>query len=266
MANAWIVAPLPVTAAVTTAGTLQKGAGTFLFNDYAGVVCQLACDQASNSASIVVDLGADRTIDTVLAFGVELFPSSGSLTVDYATSAQGAFTGAFGSGAGAALAGSAAMSSGKGVSLWSSAAAVTARYIRLTYAATSTGRSVRLARLVIGKRIQLERNFSYGAAFGVRDLGSLDFSARGVLLRRRGAKLRTVSLTFSHVRKDEVESVTKPLLEQIGNTEMVAIVTDPAANPQLQNRCYFGPLVGDLSHTWVKAASFEAKTNCVSIF
>ena len=47
---------------------------------------------------------------------------------------------------------------------------------------------------------------------------------------------------------------------------MVALVTDPGADPQLQNRCYFGPLVGDLGQTWRNAAAWEAKTNMVSIF
>ena len=75
---------------------------------------------------------------------------------------------------------------------------------------------MRASRVVIGKRVQPGRNFSYGAGFGVKDLGSVDFSRRGVLLRSRGAKLRTGSLTFSNLKKDEAEQVFKPLLEYLG--------------------------------------------------
>ena len=263
MANAWILAPLSP-AAVTAAGSLLAGAALYPFNDYAGVVLQLACDAAGGTAAIVVDLGSDQPVDSVLAFGIEALPSWGTLTVDLATAAQGQFGGGFASSAGAAYAGSTPMSSGRGVSFWTADAPVMARYVRLTF--TAGGQSVRLARVVIGKRIQLGRNFGYGAAFGVRDLGSLDFSARGVLLRRRAKKLRTVGLTFSNINRDEVEAQTGPLLERIGNTEMVALVTDPAPDAQRQNRCYFGPLVGDLSHSWRKAQLFEAKANLVSIF
>jgi hypothetical protein len=136
---------------------------------------------------------------------------------------------------------------------------------RATASASPAG-SIQVSRVVAGQRIALERNFGFGAAFGVRDLGSVDFGRRGVLQRVRGKKLRTVGLTFSNVRKNEVEAQTTPLLERIGNTEMVAIVTDPDAHPERQNRCYFGPLVGDLGQTWRKPDLFEAKANLVSIF
>ena len=86
------------------------------------------------------------------------------------------------------------------------------------------------------------------------------------MLRTRGAKMRTAALTFSAARKDEVEASVKPLLEQVGNTEIIALVTDPAADPQRQNRCYCGPLVGDLSAVWRNAAAFETKLAVLSLF
>lgn len=265
MVNAWILPPLPIAAAVTTVGTLQLGAPDHVLNDYAGVVCQLACDSA-NAASFTLDLGRDQVIDTVMAFGVELFPGNGSLAVQYATSAQGPFTGAYGTLAGAAFAGSVPMTSGKGVSLCAADAPVTARYVRLVYTATIGGRAVRLSRVVIGQRIVLARNYGYGGTFGVRDLGQLDYSRRGVLMRNRGAKLRTAALTFSNVMRDELEASMRPLLERIGNTEMVAIVTNPEADAQRQNRCYFGALVGDLGHSQRNAVAWEAKINLASRF
>ncbi len=203
-----------------------------------------------------------------MVFGAAGATTAWTMSIDVATQAQGSV---FNPGAYTAgnvqqfLAGSEMPTSRNGVSVWQApGAAITGRYWRIVIGLPSGAATI--ARMVIGKRIQLDRNFNYGAAFGVRDLGSLDFSARGVLLRRRAKKLRTVGLTFSNIRKAEVEAVTQPLLEQIGNTEMVALLTDPAPDPQRQNRAYYGALVGDLGHTWRNAAAFEAKANLVSIF
>ena len=83
---------------------------------------------------------------------------------------------------------------------------------------------------------------------------------------RRGVRLRTVSLTFSSIRKDEAEAQVRPLLEQIGNTDMVALCIDPTVDAQRQNRCSYGPLVGDVQLKWRNAAAWEAAINQVSIF
>lgn len=264
MSNAWIIAPLPIPAAAAS-NTAAGRDPLFVANDYAGVVWQSSGEAAP---WLRLDLGVDTSIDTIALFGLAGLTNANTVTIQTATAAQGT-----GFGAGAftafatavsALAGTAMPVSGKGIGLFSLPAPVTARYVKISF--TGLGSAIQIARAVIGKRIQLDRNFGYGAAFGVKDLGSLDFSTRGVLLRHRGAKLRTVGLTFSNIRKDEVEASTKPLLEQLGNTELLALITDPSADAQRQNRCYFGPLVGDLSHTWRNAAAWEAKANVVSIF
>jgi hypothetical protein len=268
MANALMLQPLPVVASRSSGGTITKGAPANLFNDYAGVVFERHCpDAGPYNITLTFDLGVDALVDTVMLFGLELLPAAATMVISHATAAQGDFTGSFSTEAAVpAYAGTIPLSSGKGVGLWAATAPFTARYLQVTLYGTAPGQSARVSRIVVGKRIQLARNFSFGAQFGVRDLGSLDFSARGVLLRRRAAKLRTVALTFSNIRKEEVEASTKPLLEQIGNTEMIALVTDPAEDDQRQSRCYFGPLVGDLSHVWRNAAAWEAKINLVSIF
>jgi hypothetical protein len=236
--------------------------------DYAGIVWQ---GSSHSAQQLDIDLGSDQAIDTIAIFGLVLTPlRPATLQVMAATEAQGQFTTTWWTGAALTLfAGTAMPVSGKGVALWSAPATAgppaAVRYLRLMFDYGSSA-AIEVARVVVGKRIELQRNFGYGAGFGVRDLGSLDFSARGVLMRRRAKKLRTVSLTFSNARKDEVEATVKPLLEQIGNTEMVALITDPAADAQRQNRCYFGPLLGDLSAVWRNAAAFETKINMVSIF
>lgn len=264
MANAWILAPLPIPAAAAS-NTAAGRAPVHVGNDYAGVVWQ---SNGEASPWIVIDLGGDLPIDTVSMFGLAGISTANTLTIQTATAAQG---GGFGGGsytafvtAATALAGATMPLSGKGVSLHSIAAPVTCRYVKIAF--TGLAGAIQIARCVIGKRIVLERNFSFGGARGVRDLGSVDFSARGVLLRRSGKKLRTAALTFSCVNKDEVEAHTQPLIERLGNTETAALFTDPAPDPQRQNRAYFGFLVGDLAQTQRNARAWEAKLNVVSIF
>ena len=275
MANAWILPPLAMPSIAVS--SVAIGAGEYMGNDYAGIIWRSA---AGDSVDIAVDLGSDRPLDALMLFGVDgTVIVAATLEVRLATAAQGPnFSGqsvTTGAGAGNFWAAPAQpllagdrLVSGTGVAIasWDAPAPVAARYILLRIAGMTAAGSVQISRIVAGKRIQLTRNFGYGAAFGIRDLGSLDFTRRGVLQRSRGKKLRTVGLTFSNIYKDEVEAVTQPLLERIGNTEMVALLTDPGTSDHRQNRSYFGPLVGELSHTWRKAALFEAKANMVSIF
>ena len=268
MANAWMLRPL-VPTGLATIGTVTTGQVDYAFNDYAGVVFEMLCDSGAGgmTGSVRLDLGVNTAFDTVMVFGVSRIPSTSSFNVNWATSQQGNFTGAFSTGTPTSVyAATIIPASGVGVTLWSLPSVVGARYLSLDYTALTAGRYLRISRVVVGRRVQLARNFSYGANLGVRDLGSLDFSPRGVLQRRRGAKLRTAALTFSSVYQDELETTTKPLLELIGNTDMLGLVLDPDADAQRINRCYFGPLVGDLGHTRRNAVAWETKVNLVSIF
>ena len=262
MANAWIIKPLAMSS-ISASATNSGFAASNLGNDYAGVVWQTS---VNGYRAIDVDLGADTPIDTLMLFGIGNGATNPSVSTYYKTAAgvAGSWIPAL---VGAALyAGSAPLPAGRtGTGLYDLGNGVTARYVRVELPSNFDG-LIQASRLIIGKRIQLERNFSFGAALGVRDLGSLDFSRRGVLIRNEGKKLRTVGLTFSNINKDEVETLTKPLLEEIGNTKMIALVTDPAPHAQRQNRCYFGSLVGDLGHVQRNARGWEAKVNMVSIF
>ncbi len=277
VANALIIEPYGFS--IARADQLQGCPASNLANDYRGVIWRAP---PGNTASLVVDLGDDRPVDVVMLFGLAgNVPATASVIMAGATSVQGpGFDGQSvrdgGSGPGsfsvetgvAPFAGSDPTSPGNGVLFWRKPSDWPAniRYLSL-YATglTATGYLI-ASRLVIGQAIVLERNFSFGAEFGVKDLGAVEFSRRGVLLRNRGAKLRTMSLTFSSLRRDEVEQLTAPLLQRIGNTDCVALVTDPAPHAQRQSRCYFGPLVGDLGQTWRRANAWEAKINMVSLF
>lgn len=263
MANAWIIPPLPITSA--TASETAPGYAPGNVNlDYRGIVWR------SSGAALPwlkLDFGADVEFDTVALFGLR-GSLGGTATVRVATAAQGS-----GFGAGAyteiatgvpILAGAAMPVSGLGVGLYSSAIVRTARYVMIQFAGLASW--IEVSRAAVGARFRLERNYSFGAGEGVRDLGKLDFSSRGVLLRYRGAKLSTLSLTFSTVRRYEIEQLVRPMLKHIGNTECVAIVTDPDPHDERQNRSFFGPLVGDLGDTHRVADGYEVKFNQVGLF
>lgn len=269
MANAWIIEPIvPKNVIGDYGGSFTIGAADHLFNDYAGVVWRKELtnpDSPAPEAGIFFDAGADIAIDTMLVFGLEGIADDTTVQLYGWTDARGLVIGSPETGFGGLVGAGVLPAPKRRSALASVDVPIVSRYFQLAIY-TKKPDIVGAARVVIGRRIQLERNFSFGASFGVKDLGSLEFSRRGVLLRNRGSKLRTTALTFSSVRKSEVEQLTKPLLERIGNTECVALVTDPASNAQRQNRCYFGPLVGDLSQTWRRADAWEAKINMVSIF
>lgn len=261
-----IVPPLPIAAASASA----SGAGhdpMFAGNDHMGIVWKSPAGAATRT--LTIDLGADMAIDTLVLLGLTGAMPGWTLRVDVATAAQGSGFPA-GSWIGTAaplLAGAVMPQSGRGKALWTAPSAggpPPGRYVRLTFAALANA-AVTVARVVIGRRIVLARNFQFGAAFGVRDLGTADFSARGVLLRRFGARLRSIGLSFSHVHRDEAEGAMLPLLEAVGNTGTLALVTDPDPHEQRQNRIYYGLLAGDLGMVWARANGFECRANLVAL-
>lgn len=264
MANALIVKPLPFVS-VAASGTTAGYSPDYIGNDFLGVVWLSA---AGSSATLTVDMGANVTCDTALLLGCTGATASWTLKVEAATASQGSgFPG--GSWVGEVLpflAGSEMPKNGRGVALWQAPASPppASRYWRFTIGGLA-GAKAMVGRLVLGASLQTERNFAFGAAFGARDLGSVEFSRLGVMLSKSGAKLRQVGISYGALHKSEVEAGMLPLIEDIGNTAPVAIVTDPAAHPMRQRRAYFGPLVGDLGMVWRKADQWQTQFNLVSL-
>ncbi|WP_188064766.1 hypothetical protein [Sphingobium sp. KCTC 72723] len=266
MSNAIIVKPIALTA-VTASSTAVGHDPAYVGNDHMGVTWQSAA--GGGSQTLLIDLGSDQAADAMLLLGCTGAQAGWTLRVQAATAAQGpSFAGAFwDSGDGPFLAGSAMPVTGRGRSLWlapASGGPPAARYWRVTIGGLSGAAAV-VARVVIGRAIRLHRNFQFGAAFGVRDLGSVDFSVRGVLLRRRGVKLRSVGIAFGSVHRDEVEAIVHPLIEEVGISEPVALIIDPDAHAERQNRIWFGPFVGDVGTVWAKPGAFEWRANLVSL-
>ena len=265
MSNSIVVKPLPF-AALTASSTAAGYDAAYMGNDHMGVVWQSATGAASRT--ITVDMGANVVIDTALLLGCTGATSSWTLKVEAATAAQGD-TFPAGSWEGATLpflAGSAMPSSGRGKALWLAPAPPppASRYWRFTIGGLSNAAAT-VARIVMGRKIQLDRNVVYGASFGVRDLGSVDFSRRGILLRQTGAKLRTVNITYPAATRAEVESYVHPLLEELGNTGALAFIIDPDADDQRQNRIWYGPMIGDLGTVWANVTGFEWRANIVDL-
>ena len=266
MSNAFALRPL-VPTLVTASGTAAGYAAANVANDYAGIVWR---SPTGANAYLIIDLGADILIDTVMLFGVKNAPAGAKLTVGAAVAATG----------GASYtdysqvdlyAGSVTPRSGAGVALYrldlnGAGAAVSARYFKLYFDSLGAGGNIQIARVVIGKRTALNRNFSFGAAFGVRDLGSFGFSPQGVMLRRRAAKLRTLGISFDNVKRDEVEGQVQPLIELSAGQEPVALCIDPDTSTERQNRCYFGPLIGDMGNIWRAAHAWVWRVNMIDLF
>lgn len=228
-------------------------------------------ESGAASRTLTIDLGSDQPLDTIALFGIGNAgnPPSASWTwsVDLATAAQGAFTGSFWAGPSESLlAGSALPVSGRGKALWlaPSGAPAAARHVRLNFTALG-GAALQIALVAIGKRFQPARNYSYGAAFGVRDLGQLDYSPRGVVLHRAGAKLRGMGLAFAALRREEVEETLQRLFEVVGNTDPLVLVSDPDPHPQRQNRMGIGHLTGNLGSVHRVPGAFEAEVNFVAV-
>ncbi len=228
-------------------------------------------EAGSATRSITIDLGSDQPVDTIALFGIgdgNGAPSgSWNWSVDLATTAQGAFTGAFWAGSvETLLAGSVLPVSGRGKALWMAPAGVpaAARHVRLNFSVLGTA-ALQIALVAVGQRFQPARNYAYGAAFGVRDLGVIDYSPRGVVLRRPGAKLRGMGLTFQALRREEVEDSLQRLFETVGNTEPVVLVSHPAAHPQRQNRMGIGHLTGNLGTIHRVPGAYQAEVNFVAV-
>ncbi len=262
-AKSFLVKPLPIsaiTASVTAAGYDAAN----MLNDYLGVVWK---STAGSARYLDIDLGADTTFDFVALLGCTSAFIGWTLQVMVATAAQGPSfaTRIYDSATGTFLAGATPLPSGRGVGWHDIPSPVTGRYIRLSIV-TAAGSVVTAGRIVIGKRIIPEREFVFGAAFGVRDLGSFDLSARGVpLWRRNKAKLRTLGISYANAYKSEVETALLPLVEEVGNEMPVFVCTDGTADTQRQRRCYYGPLQGELGAIWARAAGFEFRVNMVSL-
>jgi hypothetical protein len=260
MANAIIIEPLNIptmTAEGSAAGTVPGNAN----NDWIGVVHRGT--NTSPPAALQADFGAATSADTmallscnnaIATWSVACGPTLGS----GATYSAGPLT--FGAGAVAPV-------SGRLNALHLLPSVVSARHWSANATTMTGGVAFECGRMVIGRRIDPAYNFSFGAAFGVRDLGGGDFSRQGVWLPTPGVRQRTIGLSFARTTRAEIEDMIGPLLERIGNGRFILVVSDTAASAQLQRRMFFGRLEGNLEMIWTRPGleGFEWRANLVSV-
>ena len=272
MANALLFRPRSW-ASVTAGSTASGFSAGNLFHLPVPRMGRVWRSAGNATESLIIDLGANQLVDTIALFGIGAGNSAPGLGWQYqinlATQAQG---GGFGAGAfwssgwlpfvqGAVL-----PVSGRAKQLWlaPAGAPTAARYVRLLFQNLGTS-PLQIALVTIGQRFQPVRNYSYGAAFGVRDLGQTEFSPRGLPMPRPGTKLRGMGLTFSSLRREEVEDTLQRLLETVGNTEPVVLVSDPDPHPQIMNRMGIGYLTGNLGSIHRAPGAFQSEINFVAV-
>jgi hypothetical protein len=256
---------LPLALPVMTVAGLGTAAGhdiAYIGNDYAGVVYKSAGGVASGF--IELDFGVDASITRAMLFGLTGAPSGATIRIYSSTDAQGASFAGWVSAVLPLYAGSVRLVNGAGVG-YVAVAAPPSRYWRIEFAGLASAQMT-IGRMVLGQHIALARNFQFGGEFGVRSFAASDFSSRGIWLRRKGKKLRTVGLSFPATRKWEMEEQVRPLLELAGDDAAVALITDPAGHAQRERRCYFGPMLGTPPATWRNAVSWEWRADVVSLF
>lgn len=263
MSNALLIQPYALSS-VTATNTDAGYSASNLTTDYMGMTWQYTTG-GGGAQSFVVDLGSDKSIDSVVLLGISGVLVATTWDVYIATAAQGSTFGpsttAF---TGAQLWAGSLLTSGSLAKALGTFGAITGRYVKITITPPG-GYAFRMARIIIGDGVTLATNFVFGASFGVKPLGSLDFSARGVLLRRSGTKLRALSITFPAASRSEVETSIQPMLEVLGNDSPLCIVTDTDSDAQRINRIYFGFLTGSLGTVWARLGGFTADFNMVCI-
>lgn len=265
MSNAIILEPASTMTVTAPGGTLSGYDPAVVANDLLGVVWS---SPVSATASLQIDLGADTAIDTIVLLGLGGSLGSATVTVSLATAAQGpTFGPSWSDSARTLVAGTNATRSGRSKCYWTAPAGApaAARYVRLAFASLGGAVALTVGRVIIGQRITLMRNFSLGAARGVRSLGDTRFSPTGVPLVRRGAKLRTIGVSFRALLPDEVESSIAPLIERCGTDTPVVLVTDPDVHDDRQNRIYFGYLEGAPGTVQARAGFYQADFALVAL-
>lgn len=264
MANGFVIEPAAFSG-VTSSSTAAGYRASYVGNDRMGLVWKSGV--GASSQYLVIDLGADTTFDAITLHGLRGAVAAWQLTVEIATAAQGpSFAGSqWTDSAQDLLAGSSSpVGNGRGLWLAPAGAPSAGRYIKLTFSALSNA-AVEVGRICIGAKIQLGRNFSYGGALGVRPFGSANFSDKGVPLVRSSVNLRGIGLTCEAATRAEVEGSIMPMLERVGADKAIALVVDPDADAERQNRIYFGYMTGNLGSIWRGYDRFVWSVNLVAV-
>lgn len=257
MANALLLAPLPI-ATITADSSLNASfAPEYLMNEYMGV--RWASANLANSW-LQVDLGTSPAVDTISFLATSQLGTAETVRIRAAATAANTTTSARLIDITQPIAGlydfarvspnnSYPNDSTFNLNLNSLhlIPLTTARFWRFDFA-TPTFIRFAAGRLVMGRRINLARNFTYGGlGRGVRDMASVEYTRGGGVLTTPGVKLRTLDMQWQSLSLAETESAILPLIEAAGGSGRLMICVDPDVNLYRSTRIYYGTLQAEQS-------------------
>lgn len=153
---------------------------------------------ASNTTYLLIDLGAVKSIDTIVLGGLNL-TAGGTVRVRMSATNSSATSAIAWDGYAEPM-----IRPALSMHVWIKAAPVSARYVRIDLADTSLS-WVEAGRLVIGARRHMTINMDWGWSKGREDLSKITQTAGGQsLIDKRGSR-RTMSLTLSNLTDAEAD-------------------------------------------------------------
>ncbi|GER00938.1 hypothetical protein JCM17845_15610 [Iodidimonas gelatinilytica] len=257
MAHAFLVEPYPITAAFAD-GSAAGTEPLAIDDDMIGVVHR---GVTAPLGWIEVDLGEVRPVDFASFLGTEgqavsqrvrgassragltVSPGFDSGLVNFSAGGAGAF--------------------GAVHSWWRATEPQSYRWWRFDFSGLS--QPFAAGRLVIGHSLSFKRNFNFGMAPGIRDLGRASITIFGTLDRRAGARLRTLEIAWSNISHTEVQESLMPFLERMGQTGTVLVVTDPREDQNLGRRMFFGFVDEDIEIPQRHYDRWEWRTRLLSM-
>ncbi len=133
----------------------------------------------------------------------------------------------------------------------------TARYWRIEiFDDTNADTYVEIGRLVMAPRFQPSANIAPGAEFGFLDSTNVGRALSGVRYYDTRPTGRTLSLSLQNLPTTEATAVARDMLEALGQSGQVYIVTDPSDTELLQRRSFLAN-PRQLSAVQYQAAGFD---------
>lgn len=96
--------------------------------------------------------------------------------------------------------------------------------------------------LVLGQKVEPSRFYNWDREFGVKDLGSGEFTSWGVFNEQPGIVMRTIDFTLGWQSETEFEASFRPMIEQLGIRQPLYLVFDPEPHAARQAKTYMGML------------------------
>ncbi|MDZ7894978.1 MAG: hypothetical protein U5M50_08560 [Sphingobium sp.] len=230
MSNMIIVAPMDFVGIAVGRGS---GGGNLVTPDPKEV---WADSSAADAASISIDLGSARSIDTIFLGHVYGATADAAWTIRGGIAANDEFT----------IAENAPLRvpdvAGRFESMSHAlrfGAAITARYLRIWVAQGAGGPPLMIGRAIVGKAFQPALNREWGSGRKIIDTGSATPLPSGGFGISEGVRKRSFAWTFGDLSEAEVDALEAVALE-CGETRTVLVVEDPAQTAGLRSRIHYG--------------------------